>query len=58
MNATSLRCHQRVLFLENTQRDKMDSILIIDDPPHVRKLDSKVGMRVFLFAKHPELYSL
>jgi len=36
----------------------MVSILIIDDQPHVRKLVLKVGMNIFLFAKHPELYSL
>ena len=39
-------------------KDKMTSILIIDDQPHVRKLVSKAGMKAFLFGKHPELYSL
>jgi len=39
-------------------KDKMASILIIDDQPHVRKLVSRADMKAFLFGKHPELYNL
>jgi hypothetical protein len=39
-------------------KDKMASILIIDDQPHVRKLVSKADMKPFLFGKHPEIYNL